>query len=353
MADSREQSALHRKVHRGAALREVNAISPTRALRVSFARAGEGLWGLAAESEGIASNRMDHEAAIGLIGPDDLILSLMRGDGAVALAVLARPVVTALIEVQTLGHVTDQPPEDRPYTATDAELSWIFLERALAEFALTLEDSDRAAEVTNLWFEHKVSDARAAGLLLAKGRFQVYSASMQMGEASRTGDLRLILPGVAPKAQPQPAQHNRHEGFRALPVRLRVMVSPLRLSLAQAKALRPGARLDLPGDALDQARLLAADGQVVARGKLGQTQGLRALRIDSTLASAPAPSPLAATLEEFGPPTGSTDDTAEGFALPDVSDQDAAWDSAALDVAAALPEAFGEDEPDWAAQSAS
>lgn len=274
---------LSRMVRQGNRLRDVTAMTPARALRLALSRLADDLWDLAVVSRGIQQERLDQESALSVLGPDDLILVLDAADGAVALAALDRAVVSALIEVQTVGTVFDRPPEQRRYTGTDAAMAWIYLDPVLRALAQDLADHPLGRHCAGYRFDHRAADTRSAGLVLTAAEYHVMTAELGIAGDARSGEVRLVLPLRAPPAPPPrqrvPSDGGGSSGLGLLPTEVRVLLPPLHLSLARACALKPGDLLDLPDDVLDRARVLAAGGHPVATARLGQLGGFRAVRL--------------------------------------------------------------------------
>ncbi|ETX26674.1 FliM/FliN family flagellar motor C-terminal domain-containing protein, partial [Roseivivax isoporae] len=80
----------------------------------------------------------------------------------------------------------------------------------------------------------------------------------------------------------------------SLPARIDAVLCRLRLPYATLEALAPGALLPLPPGALDMAELVAGGRHVVTRGRLGQMNGLRAIRVSEATGAARAAAQRAA-----------------------------------------------------------
>lgn len=67
--------------------------------------------------------------------------------------------------------------------------------------------------------------------------------------------------------------------MKLLPARMDAVLHRLVLPLSAAERLQPGDLIPLPVEALDSVELLAGDGAGVAGGRLGQINGMRAVRL--------------------------------------------------------------------------
>ena len=275
---------LMQKVRQGNRLRDVSSVSLSRALRLSLARVAEDMWGLGAVSQGIQMDILDQETALTVLPQDHLILVLSSDTGDVGLALVSRSALTALIEVQTVGSVFDRAPEDRPYTTTDALMTWVYLDRVFTTFRGLLGDSPFAAQLRGFRFETRADDVRTAGLFLNSSQYHIMTATVDFGPGLRTGDIQLVLPlrdlldGPA-RQRTTGRIDGAATGFDSLPANLRVVLCRLTVPLSRACGLQPGELLTLPADCLSKAELLTVQGKTVARGKLGQINGMRAIRL--------------------------------------------------------------------------
>lgn len=310
-----EKDVLHRKVHQGTRRRDANVVLPPRALRLALARVAEDLWGLAVTSQGISQEMLDQEGAVSRLGVDDLILVLTAPDGSHAIAAVDRAVLAALIEVQTLGCVSDQAFDDRPYTTTDAAMVWLYLDRVIAGFAATLQAHPMAPLAAGLRFEERAVDPRTAALFMDAAQYHAMTAAVEIDGGRRRGDVRLLLPlrHVKAPASAAEARGSHAATMRMLPAPVQAVLGRVTVPLSRACALRPGDLLSLPDGILDMAELVAVGGHVVAKGRLGQLNGFRAIRLSfpsgnparaedapAPEADAPAPDPAATPLPEDG-----------------------------------------------------
>lgn len=147
---------------------EIASLTPEKALRLAFGRAGRALPALALRLTGFA---MERTTAAGLAAalPDlPLLLLLCRhGEGAAGAAVLDAGLRSALVEVETTGALGRGPAADRPATRIDAVLAAGFLDGALAVFDDLAADLSIAPAVTGFRPGEVLSSPRALPLVLA------------------------------------------------------------------------------------------------------------------------------------------------------------------------------------------
>lgn len=194
--------------------------------------------------------------------------------------------------------VTGAPPPgdrrtapDRAPTALDAALCAGFLAALLAEigglggpWAGFADRHPGPAE----------PDLHALRLALPRGQYRCLLAELRLGDDPGTGGaLLLALPetGVAgqPAAVAAPPAGRVAPVLAAAPLGLRAVLLRQPFTLAALRALAPGDRIDLPPGA-DRAVLLeTAQGVAVARARLGQARGHRAVLLGE--AAPPADTP--------------------------------------------------------------
>ncbi|GAA4218417.1 flagellar motor switch protein FliM [Sagittula marina] len=268
-----------------AALRafEARGMSPAKALRRALSKTADVLWDLALVTQSVTVENLDQDGVVESLSPSDLVLLLDGPDGAIGLATVDRQVLTGVIEVQTIQQVTQMPiEEDRPLTQTDAAMISPLLDGALMRMVAVLEDSPLTEMLEGFCFGAMLEDARAAGLLLDASGYKAFRADVDLALGRRKGRLSFILPERKPKrhsggAGQGPGPHA--DIFSRVPARLDAVLSRVTLPLSKAQALKPGDMLRLSPDALDRVEVYAAHGQLVAKGRMGQMNGNRAVRL--------------------------------------------------------------------------
>lgn len=283
-----------------AASREMTAL---RALRLAMARTAGDTLGLALGAIAARQSLRAPDEVSADIAADGLLMLLDCAGTQTGAAVLSLPLVSSLIQQQTMGRVADRAPDPRPFTDTDALICAPFLEDCLRMAADIAEaECDRAC-LADIRFGARAGDARALCLALRAQRYRVYAFTLDIAEGRRQGDLALILPDPAPVA-PDPRQSGADRDPDQSPLMqveadLTAVLARLRLPLDRLNALRVGDLVPVARERVDETALVAPGGAVIARGRLGQMNGQRAVRL-----MAPAPVPRAtgdAALAQFDP----------------------------------------------------
>ncbi|MFA7523745.1 MAG: FliM/FliN family flagellar motor switch protein [Oscillospiraceae bacterium] len=306
-------------------------VTPTRALRLALTRAGEGAAGLALTPLGVADEELDLADLLARVGDDWLFLRLDAAGGP-GIAALDPALRLAVVEMQTRGSLSEAEPEHRPPTAADAALAEPVVAAFLAELAALAAGTALDGWPGDCVIGARLADRRALGLVLPETGFRAVSLSCWLGIGERQGAFLMALPATGP---PDPRAERAQRAARwgqalagsvlGAGLVLDAVLHRLRLPLAQAEGLAPGQLLALPGVRVAGVQLQAAGGRPVTSGRLGQSGGMRAIRIEPAPAPELAPGLAAALAPDGDPATGFGADAGQEEApaplpLPEVPD---------------------------------
>lgn len=299
---------------------DARVMSPSKSLRLALAKVADKMFGLAVTVATVEQVKIAQTEIQKTMSKDSLLLLLDGAAGARGAVAIDAQLLTALIEVQTMGKVRAAAADPRPYTRTDAAIVAPLLDAVMARYDAQLAADDPDHVERGFRFGDMMEDARTLALALEAPDFDMFRLTLDIGEGAKTGLLVLMLPHLsAPVATPgageaggKPAFNMEKSALEAQ-VPMDAVLTRLRLPLNKICALEPGALLPLPADCLAKTQLVASGGHVVARVKLGQMNGLRAVRF-----VAPVPVEEAAT-KAAAAATGGAQDILEGTArsVPD------------------------------------
>jgi len=294
---------MRRKAGAGRPPPEIGQITPAKALRTAVAQAAEDVAALVAMPGAIEEARITLEA-IGDSLPEHPLLALIEGPGGgFGLVVLDSQAVAALIEVQTTGRVVPRPSEPRAPTRTDAIMCTDFIDRSLELFEQRVGEAGLALApaLTGYRYAMALAEPRAVTMTLEDVAYRRFALTVDFGRGAKSGALQIILPHDAPGHGPRAAgdadaftQALQTQVMRARAV-LTATLARRRMTLAEIADLAVGSEIALPAKALTEVALEDLKGRTVARGRLGQASGHRALRLVATPpdgAACPAPAPL-------------------------------------------------------------
>lgn len=289
MGEDSSNTVLRRKASETLQGQRSRSVSPARALGQALRKVASSLWSLRL-SVG--------ETGEVEVGPDDLanqivsdgVLMLLEGaDGSAGAAICDLAAMSAFIEHQTIGTVIDRAPHPRQATRVDAAMVQPLIDATLAALSETAGAEAALAWMTGFRFGAWMKDAATLGLALDAERYHCLRASVDFSGA-KPGQVTVILPHREPVRASEPERATRGDlagVVMGAPIELRAIMARLRLPLVQIEGLRPGQVLDIPGDALGQARLETVDGTKMSLVRLGQAGGFRALRLlEGTVAPA-------------------------------------------------------------------
>ncbi|MEC8669448.1 MAG: FliM/FliN family flagellar motor C-terminal domain-containing protein [Pseudomonadota bacterium] len=283
MESSSPNAVLRRKASAAKEVWQARAMSPSKALRLSLARTAEDLWDLALAASGIAQSEDPLETVIAAL-PDDGLITLLDGpEGAIGAAFFQFPVVSGLVEVQTIGKVSKLAPDPRRVTRTDAAMVAPLIDSTLERFDALMAETGGAPWAQGFRFGSMMESARLLSLALRATDFHVFRITLDLA-AQREGEAMLIFPVIEdPLAghagQGTPAGHALEASVLQAPAELRAVLHRLTLPLSAVSALKPGDTVPIPRDALDQTVLEVGETSVKVRMRLGQMNGMRAVRL--------------------------------------------------------------------------
>ncbi len=260
-----------------------------RGWRLSLARAARDLMGLDVEFRSLAVSSASLAEVLDL-APDRALVALLDGPGGgLGVLLMAQTITSAVIEMQTMGRLAPQPAATRKTTRIDAAMVAGLIDRALAGLEENLAEEADLIWAGGFRYASHLEDARPLALLLEDEPYRLLTADLSCGRGAREGKVILILPafgrGRAPFADQAldsaPPQFTAAFADQVLQsgACLDGVIGRLRLPLGRILALQQGEVLALQVAALDAISLETLEGRSVARARLGQNRGMRALKL--------------------------------------------------------------------------
>lgn len=292
---------IRRKIDRALAAQVEGAPGADRGWRLALARAARDAMGLDLEFKRMAIPRLSLAELLDL-PPDRSLLALLDGpEAGLGLMILSAPVLSALIECQTLGRVSPQPAAVRKPTRTDAAMVAGVIDRALAELDMVLAEEADLVWAGGFRYASFLEDARPLGLLLEEENYRVLQAEVSLAGGAKAGQVILALPargrGARPQARLEAEAAMAGPAFSdALGAQVRLtdcmldaVMARVTLPLHQVLGMAVGDVVPLASAALDGVALETLEGRRISFCKLGQNRGMRAVRIVETGHRATAP----------------------------------------------------------------
>jgi flagellar motor switch protein FliM len=291
---------IRRKIDRARPALAEGAPGADRGWRLALARATRDAMGLDLDFRKLTITRLSLVEILD-IAPERALLALLDGPAAgLGVIMLAPPVTSALIEMQTVGRLSTAPAAPRRPSRIDAAMVAGVIDRALSGLDEALADEADLSWAGGFRYASYLEDARPLALMLEEDMYRVLTAEVALGGGTgggpggREGTIVLVLPaegrGERPVIASDPDENVAPQFTAALQAqvmqsdcRLDAVVGRLTLPLRQIMALEVGETLLLPSAALDSIALETLDGRRVAQARLGQHRGMRALKLSDAV----------------------------------------------------------------------
>ncbi len=289
MVQKGSASVLERKF---AAANEVAAgsgRSALRALRLALARTAKDLFDMPLAVIGAKQARCEQDRIAGFLADNRLLVLLDGAQGMAGAVSLDAACVAALIQQQTMGRVSGTAI-DRVFTGTDAALAEPLIETLLARAANLADAPEDQYCLTGFRFGARVEDTRSLLLALEADRFRVYDLTIDIAEGAAQGAICLLLPDL-PLISDSSGKMGKGgalkgpqlgQAFGVMHADLTAVIGRLRIPLTDLTSMQSGDVLPLMQERLEATELITINGQAIACGRLGQINGLRALRLNET-----------------------------------------------------------------------
>ena len=294
---------IRKKVAAGRSNQPEGGPGADRAWRLALARAANDILALPLEVARLSVNRRSLAELLEL-APERALIAVLEGPAeGLGILMLSPPVLSAMIELQTIGRVSSSAPPVRKPTRTDASMVADMIDQALQELESGLESDPDLIWAGGFHYASFLEDPRPLGLLLEEEHYRVLQAELRLGNGAKSGAVMLALPaegrGRAPKPAPTatPAPVAAALFSKALSDQLMrteadiaAVLHRFTVPLSFVMALKTGDLVPLSTAALDRIVLEGLDGRPLASGRLGQNRGMRAVRLAPQAAAETAPS---------------------------------------------------------------
>lgn len=255
-------------------------LTPERALHIAFGRAARGFPEPGLRMSSCSSEQTGLAALAAAAPAEGMMTALLVRDGASGGALLAdMSLVSALVEAETTGRLARSPPEARAATRLDLLVASRLLNAALAAFDEVGADLPIAAAATG-WRLGALQPAPSAlPLVLPEAPLRLMRLRFELGP--REGQLWLATPLLPPRPAFDPPGGTvcLSPAVLAARAQVRAVLARLELPLEALDAWQPGTLLPLERAALGEVRIEDIAGATIARGRLGQVNGARAVRL--------------------------------------------------------------------------
>lgn len=281
-------AVLQRKLAQAQSEQATSDMTALRALRLSVARAGDALFDLPLAMLGGTQARGAPEEITARLSDADLLMVLECPGGLTGAVALGLPLVTSLIQQQTMGQVSDRAPDARVFTDTDAAMCAPLIEDVLRRSCELAEVEADQTCFRNLRYGARGEDVRTVVLGLQAKRYRIFQLTLDIALGLHQASLTLVLPD----GEDEPADSEQVVGPEVerkadspmldVPVQMNAVLARFHLSLHELNALKPGDTFQITRSQLDETTLVSISGHVVAKGRLGRLKDHRAVRLMSS-----------------------------------------------------------------------
>lgn len=190
-------------------------------------------------------------------------------------------------EMMTTGRIKPNAAEPRSPTEADAALLEPFLTGLIAAI-----QRDCGTSPPGDWFAATTVGRRFSGmtalrLALPERPLRILRMTVDLGAGGRQGEIAFALPAAVPPREKRPEGRGvpdwparMSEVVMQTPTEVEAILGHIRLPLSMADALKVGQVLPLPELDIATVSLVAPDGSCIANCRLGQSGGMRAIRIE-------------------------------------------------------------------------
>ncbi|MEP2891275.1 hypothetical protein [Tateyamaria sp.] len=289
MSETEEQSILGRKTAAGREQRKARAMTLQKAMRVTMAKVADQVMDLPVSVIGVVVQSVagdDVEAAL----DDAALLLLLDGPARCTGGVVIDPgVVGAFIQQQTIGSVQPDMGDTRPMTRTDAAICAPLIDALIARAARIADEEDDRALIEGFTFGAKAEDARTLALVLDAADYVSIRLTLDIDRGNRQGTITLLLPTLLARQDTVDGEGDETEepegdpggelagAVMGLNADLDMIVCTLQLPLNTLQAWEIGQTLPLTPGTFPSVQITTRLGRVLARGMVGQVDGIRAV----------------------------------------------------------------------------
>lgn len=219
---------------------------------------------------------------------EGMTLLLLDGPAGYGVALVEFAVTSAVIEHQTLGKIRSRAAPARPPTATDAAMLADPLDAIFKLHEGMVAEMPTPRPMSGMRFATRLAEAHEIRLNLADLPHDHWRIDLAFGPGgARTGAVHLVLPRrretrADDVSGPGGESWSRRFEGRLLgsEIALTAELGRLTMSAQDVRALKVGDVLTLPRQSIGRIRLVGAQESGVLVGRLGQSGGTKAVRVE-------------------------------------------------------------------------
>lgn len=294
MAERARQNILKRKAIAGRESAPVSrVVLPAKALSTALIKAADSMMGMAVASHSVSERIASLPDLLEQL-PENGLLAVLEGPGECqGLMAFDSAAISAVIEKQMTGAISDGVPQPRRVTRTDAALCADLIDATLHRFEATLAGREESRWAGGFGYASHVEDLRPLGLLLEEIDYRIFGLKLDFELGRRDGQVLLALPaegrGVILEAETDDHDDMADQDPDWAPqleklvlqgeVQLDAVLHRIRLPISAIGDFKVGDEIPIPLSAIDNVRFRGAERIPLGRCRLGSSQGKRAVRL--------------------------------------------------------------------------
>lgn len=266
--------------------RGTSAPSPLKAMRKAVSRAAQDTGELIASVTGLNEAQISLADIVADLPETALLVMLMGPEEMRGLAIVEEQIISGVLEQLTTGRVAPRPTEPRSPTRTDGVLVSDFLDRILGLFDQGIETLPSVPPVRGFRTDGTLPDKRSVGLAFEDLLYRRYGLTIDLGSGAKTGQVTFIFPWSTASIEFQ-SELERKQWRKTLKrsvnraqVQLNAVLYRKKIPLSKLREWTVGLEFEIPKTAIVNVSVEGIDGTRVAKAKLGQVEGRRAIRLE-------------------------------------------------------------------------
>lgn len=288
MSADEVQSVLRRLMERVGVSPDPLLIAPCRAMRNALPKAADHALDLPLVVSDVTLQNFSREALLDQLEENRLYMLIQTVDERLGIAIPDAALLASLIEIQTIGEVSPHQPTERRPTRTDASLVEPFLDAVLAEFVQQFAGKEEQPQFHGFTYYRVIEDQRHLPLILPEDNYACFDLAVDLGQIAKPAKMKLCFPSLPVDTRASedigPSQKWTdilEAGVMGAEVEIDVTLHTFKMPLDEIPNLVVGYQIMLPRTSVNSLKVKGSDGDVVAQGSLGQSNGFRAVRISA------------------------------------------------------------------------
>lgn len=259
--------------------------SPERALRFAVRRAAEHAHGWMIGVLGVGIEVVQFDELLPLLGKEHLYCGVERG-GLVGLIALDAETRAALVEFQACGSLSPKEAEARAPTAVDFAFATPFLTALLTELGISSQGTELEGWTAGTNVGAWVQSLDHVDTRLLSAPYRIARITLDLGSGDRQGALVLAIAVPEEKSTDKFAQapdigQKLVAAVLQTTTQIEAILHRTRTTSADLERYQVGDVIALGGASLDAVSVeIAQSGHKVGNARLGQTGGMKAIRIE-------------------------------------------------------------------------